>query len=264
MFIRRMLMAPAGDKAGGAAKTEEELAAEEAALEERIGKLVDARLNRAISGHLTRMTPKLAETIGAQVLAGIKASQGEVDDDAGDAGDAGAGKSKAGKGAAVSDEVSQRMKLLEKQLADEKKKREASEAKQLEAEGRRARAEEDDAVKSALMAAGVKDEARIRAALHTHRGEGRIKRDEAGSILFVKRGDAGDEEIPLAKGIAEWAKTDEGKVFMPATGAAGSGSSGAKNGANGANGAASGKFGEGGFAGALMSAIATGKVPGQP
>jgi hypothetical protein len=264
MFIR-MLMAPPNDgKGGGGAKTPEEIEAEEAALEERIGKAIDTRLNKAISGHLTRMTPRLAETIGAQVLAGIKASQGAGDEGDGDETGAGAssGGQGKGKGAQVSDEVSQRMKTLEKQLADERKKRELSEAKQLETEAKRSRGEEDDALKSALMAAGVKDEVRIRSALHTHRGENRIKRDDAGNILFVKRSDAGDEEMPLAKGIAEWAKTDEGKTFLPATGAGGSGAGQQKAGNSGqANG---GKMTNDQFAGNLLAAIVNGKVPGQP
>jgi len=218
-------------KAEDDAKREEEAAATEAALEERIGKAIDQRLNKAISGHLTRMTPKLAETIGAQVLAGMKATKDDDPDGAG--GDGDGTPPKGGKGADKDNPLAAQLTSLQKQLETEKKKREASEAKQAEAEARRARAEEDDAVKSALMVAGVKDEARIRAALHTHRGEGRIKRDEAGTLLFVKRGDAGEEEVPLAKGIAEWAKTDEGKVFLPPTGAAGSGGRGGQNGQTG-------------------------------
>jgi hypothetical protein len=259
MFIRRMLMAPPNDgKGGGGAKTPEEIEAAEAALEERIGKAIDTRLNKAISGHLTRMTPKLAETIGAQVLAGIKAGQGAGDDDTADPPDPTAAKPPKGQ----STESDQRLKSLEKQLADERKKRELSEAKQLETEAKRSRGEEDDALKSALMASGVKDEARIRAALHMHRGEGRIKRGEDGAILFVKRTDAGDEELPLAKGVAEWAKTDEGKVFLPPTGAGGSGAGQQKAGNSGqANG---GKMTNDQFAGNLLAAIVNGKVPGQP
>lgn len=217
-------------KAEDDAKREEEAATAEAALEERIGKAIDARLNKAISGHLTRMTPKLAETIGAQVLAGIKSAQGGDDDDADVAGGAGAGK---GKVVDKDTPLAQQLAAMQKRLEAETKKREDSERKQVESESRRARAEEDDAVKSALMSAGVKDEARIRAALHTHRGEGRIKRDEAGTILFIKRTDSGDEEVPLSKGIAEWAKTDEGKVFLPPSGAAGSGGNSPKNNTNG-------------------------------
>lgn len=250
MNLRRMmLMAPPNDGKGGAgSKTPEEIEAEEVALEERIGKAVDARLNRAISGHLTRMQPKLAADIGAQVLAGLKAQQEEGG--GGDPGDEAGKPPKLAKGQSA--EADQRFKALEKQLADEKKRRETSEAKQAEAEQRRARAEEDDAVKSALMAAGVKDEARIRAALHTHRGEGRIKRDDAGTILFVKRSDAGEEEVTLAKGIAEWSKTDEGKVFLPPTGASGSGGGPPKNG--GANGAP-GKLSTSDFQSAIFNAV---------
>lgn len=235
-------------KAEDDARREEEAAAAEAALEERIGKAVDARLNRAISGHLTRMQPKLAADIGAQVLAGLKAQQGENDDETADPPESNKGKPPKGQNA----EADQRLKSLEKQLADERKKREASEAKQLDTEAKRARGEEDDAVKSALMAAGVKDEARIRAALHTHRGEGRVKRGEDGTILFMKRTDAGDEEMPLAKGIADWAKTDEGKVFLPPTGASGSGGNPPKNG--GANGAP-GKLSTNDFQSAIFNAV---------
>lgn len=248
-------------KAEDDAKREEDAAAAEAALEERIGRIVDTRMNRAITTHFKRETPKLAETIGAQVLAGLKAAQGGGDDDDDEVADP-AEPGKAGKKPpkGQSDEVTQRMKALEGQLAVEKKKREASEAKQVEAETRRARAEEDDAVKSALMAAGVKDEARIRAALHTHRGEGRIKRDEAGAIMFVKRSDDGDEEMPLTKGVAEWAKTDEGKVFLPPTGASGSGGTQPRNGTVAP---AKGKYTGQQYENDLMAAIATGKMPGQ-
>lgn len=236
MPFRRIfaLLGPNNDRRGAAGKGGNNEPADDddddEALGERISKLVseqlDAKLNKAITGHFKREMPKFAEQIGAQVIAAMKPSAGDDDtnDDAGaggaGAGD-GAGKGAKGKGGGQSDEVTAHIKRLEKQVADEKAARLKSENATKEAEQRRLATEENDLITKALMGAGVKDETHIEAALLLHRGRGRVKRNEEGEVVYVPGKDV--DPLPLAKGISDWAKSDEGKKFMPPSGAGGSG-----------------------------------------
>lgn len=243
-------------------KTKEELEAEKAeqeaeraaAEEERLGKMIDARLNKAISTHLKREMPKLAETIGASVLASMQKAREEETEASGEGGAAaasgeGAGKGKAGGGeATLPPEVEKRIRALEKVTKDAERRAQEAEARAKEMEDRRRLDEENDLSTKALLGIGIKDEVQLESALLFHRGKGRIKRDDDGKPVFVRKGRDGDEEtVPLEQGLKEWAKTEEAKRFLPATNAAGSGSQGARNGAA-AGGKGGGKtYGDGDF-----------------
>jgi hypothetical protein len=224
-------------------ETDEERATREAEedvkLEERVGKIVDVRVNKAISSHLKRELPKLGETISALVLSKLKPAGDEDGDQDGEGGETGGEQQAQGgqrspdgkfKGK-VDPELDRRMRALEKETAAAKKRAEEAEKKQAEMEARRRTDEENDLSQKALLALGIKDDVQLEAALMFHRGKGRIARDEDGKPVFVRRDKDGDEErVPLDQGLREWGKSDEAKRFLPATGAGGSGNAGGGNG----------------------------------
>lgn len=119
--------------------------------------------------------------------------------------------------------LKQSLESLQNQLRAKDDENKAIQAKQK-------RAEERTALASALSKLGV-PEARAAGAmalLHTERGA--VTRDDDGNIVMkVKRtfqGQTSEEMVPLDEGIAEWAKTEEGKTYLPPANARGSGERG--------------------------------------
>lgn len=86
--------------------------------------------------------------------------------------------------------------------------------------------EERAALTETLRAAGVPDN-RIRGAIaELYLDQKRVVRDDKGGIAFTMERDWGTENVPLAKGVAEWLATDEGKAYLPPVDARGSGGTG--------------------------------------
>jgi hypothetical protein len=111
---------------------------------------------------------------------------------------------------------------LQKQVADETTKREAAEQKSREERVL-------NSARSALTKAGVPPE-RVKAAIAVlHNAEGRLRLAEDGKpgLHFQRTGY--DEVVEIEKGLDEWLKTDDGKVFLPPRGVEGTGD-GASNG----------------------------------
>ena len=124
-------------------------------------------------------------------------------------------------------EYEARLKDMEKALSDERK-RTAEERSQRQADLEKTkRGEERSALSDALRKLGV-PESRLRAAVAMHAEDGRVIRDEGGAIKWRQPRDGYEDKLDLDKGLAEWAKTDEGKDFLPARGAGGSGGSGTR------------------------------------
>jgi hypothetical protein len=92
------------------------------------------------------------------------------------------------------------------------------------------RAEERGSLAEALRSAGVPDNRLRGAVAELYLDQQRIKRDAEGRIVFTMQRDWGVEELPVEKGIAEWVKSDEGKIYMPPVSANGSGNQGGKPG----------------------------------
>lgn len=84
------------------------------------------------------------------------------------------------------------------------------------------RAEEKSAIESALRTAGV-PELQLRSATALILSDGVVQRDDNNSVIY--QFDRGEYKEPLSvsDGITEFLGTDEGKTFLPATGATGTG-----------------------------------------
>lgn len=111
-----------------------------------------------------------------------------------------------------------RLRAMQKQLDDEKAAR-ATEASE------RARTEERSALMSGLATLGITGARASAAAALLHTEMKTVRRDKGGRIVFAVPRDGYDDELDLTKGLAEWAKTDAGKEFLPARDAGGSGES---------------------------------------
>lgn len=109
-----------------------------------------------------------------------------------------------------------RIRAMEKRLAEEQELRTKTETE-------RARTEERSALMNGLAAIGVTGPRASAAAALLHGELGTVRRAKDGRIVFVVPRDGYTDELDLAKGLAEWAKSPEGKEFLPARDAGGSG-----------------------------------------
>jgi hypothetical protein len=120
---------------------------------------------------------------------------------------------------------------LAKMRSEQDKMRKALEAQREEAETEKRKAREQaerSALAEALRSGGV-DENRMRAAVaYLYLDERRIRRDEDDNIVMSFQREWGEELVPVDKGIAEYLRSDQGKVFLPPVEAAGSGNKGGR------------------------------------
>jgi hypothetical protein len=121
------------------------------------------------------------------------------------------------------------------ELADLKARLDASERKAKKDQEDRAandlktkRVEERAAVQTALNAAGIIP-ALVRPTLAGLFDSGAITRNKEGAIVYVRRGEYGDEQLALEDGIKAYLETDEGKAALPPKNAAGTGERGTGN-----------------------------------
>lgn len=119
-------------------------------------------------------------------------------------------------GEQVEDQTVAKLRALEKKLA-ERDEALAKEATQ------RARSEERSALTNALNANGISGPRASAVAAWLHGEGGRVRRSKEGGVVFVVKRDGYDEELDVARGVADWLATDEGKEFVPARQVGGAG-----------------------------------------
>lgn len=126
-------------------------------------------------------------------------------------------------------------KVMHKALRDMEARHKAEiaerDAKQKAAEAKQQAAEERQAVESVLRDSGVTN---IKGAVAVLKADGRVARDADGNLHFVAQREGYTDEVELSKGLKEWLGSDEGKLYMPPTGAQGSGATGTKRRTGGA------------------------------
>lgn len=124
------------------------------------------------------------------------------------------------------DPTAAKLKALEKKLAerDEAIAREAAQ---------RSRTEERSTLMNALNAHGITGARANACAAWLHGEAGRVRRSKDGAVVFAIKRDGYDDELDVAKGVAEWLATDEGKEFAPARQVGGSGADPKGRGASG-------------------------------
>jgi|FLYL01.1.fsa_nt_gi hypothetical protein len=131
-----------------------------------------------------------------------------------------------GGGGEIPEEIKNRMAAMERQSKELQQQLEAERKARQEEREKALRHEERSTLMKALQEAGV-DPKMIDfavATLYTERGL--VKRTEDGQIVWKAQRDGYVDDLPVTKGVAEWLKTDEGKRFLPASGAGGSGATG--------------------------------------
>lgn len=224
-----------------AAAEEEKKKADEAdkALDARISKTV----NGAITAHLKRQPEGITADALTKILDDREAKREELAEEKRKAAAAGG----SGKGGA---DNAPEMTALRKQIEALTKKAEAAEQKSTETEKKQQLIEDNSTISKTLEAAGVTVAGRARAALNHLRSEGLVKRTDDGLVGIDKNGD----EQELAETIAEFLKTEDGKIFLPPSGASGGGSD--KNRGGGGKAPKDSK----GRAGAALRSIRSGSV----
>lgn len=191
------------DGSGGGGESEDSQFVTKADLESMVAKVA----NQAVSSQLSRSLPKALEaalpslegklTEAIQKAITPKAADGEAQ-----------AKSK------PNDAMSAEMAALKKQLEDQQKKFEQSEARRVAAENK----SRDDSAKAELkqmLAAGgkgVRPELLDVATDLLFDARKAVQFSEEGSALFASP----DGPFPLKEGVASWLKSDEAKPFLPA------------------------------------------------
>lgn len=87
-------------------------------------------------------------------------------------------------------------------------------------------------VREALTQAGA-DPKRVAIALSHLKAQGRVKLDKDGRPSFAFTRDWGEDLVDATKGASEWLSTEEGKFFVPPSGAQGTGDGAGKPGGDG-------------------------------
>lgn len=188
------------------AKREAQEAAD-AALEERIVRIV----NSALTSHAKReakATEKALADMVAKALETAKPAEKPADETA---------EKPEKPSAKVTPEqrlANERLERLERQLAEEKAARE-----QVETRARQERARGD--MRSALEAKGIRG-AKAAALISHFEASGALKFDENGTPRLsvarvrVKGGEPEAQDWDIARGVEDWAKTEDARDFLPA------------------------------------------------
>lgn len=168
------------------------------------------QFNRAFSERMNRVVSSFEKTIEERLAPLLKRDE----------------KPEAKQGEQGEDPTAAKLKALEKKLAerDEAIAREAAQ---------RSRTEERSTLMNALNAQGITGARANAVAAWLHGEGGRVRRSKDGAVVFAIKRDGYDDELDVAKGVAEWLATDEGKEFAPARQVGGAGTDPKQRGANG-------------------------------
>lgn len=210
--------APAGDGKGktptGGASGGDDEGDDEEDLDARIARVLDTKLNAAITGHTKRLKSDLEKSLG-DVVAKALSEKKPADDKPADQG----GNAPAGAAAKADPEV---LKMRE-QLEKLSKSHAESEARAKSAEQKAARDATHAKLKEQLDGMGIKG-VKARAVIADLEQSGALKlNEETGAYeLTIKRTrtkGAKAEELAfddLGAGLKDWASTDDAKEFLPA------------------------------------------------
>lgn len=174
---------------------------------EEIGKIVNA----SVTAQLARKLPE-AITQGMQpVLDKLdkigggkpgKGGQAEGDDEGGDDDEVPTTKGKGkGKGAKEVDPDVATMKARLKAIEDERTKEREEHV-----------ISKRDGELKELLTGGKVDPMRLKGALAVVAGN--LKRQKDGTFTYTAKRDGYEDDLPLAEGVAEWLKSDEGKAYV--------------------------------------------------
>jgi hypothetical protein len=186
--------------------------------EERVAQIASQVMNNVFKAR----GQKIKDDIAADLQKGFGEMKKLFDDFAASNTSSSKGGKKAGKDAAGDpDEGSPEFQGMKRQMAEMRAQIEERDRKLQAAEDAQKRASLRSKLGEELGKVGIVDPARVKAAsalLITE--EGRVRLDEDGNAVFAE---SADSVLDLATGIKAWAKSEDAKIFIPATGARGSG-----------------------------------------
>lgn len=228
----RMLMKIEDDK-GGSGNGKKPDPPDDDELEERVGKHVAKAVNGAVRDYMKRGAFK--EELAASVKETVAPMFDELKTIVG--GGAGGDKGKgaggddeknrgAGGGGALPPDVQKRLDDQErtiKRLSDESTR---ANAERDAAKKRNDEAEERGILATALKKAGVSEDRIDGAAALLYHERKRVIRDKDGKVRFALPKEGYVDEVDVEMGVAEWAKTSEGKGYLPPTQVQGGGARG--------------------------------------
>jgi len=203
---------------------------------EDVEKLIDTKVNAAMSNHLTRFKASFGKDLNEQFgkLLGPLSEQlkglGET---------VAASREKEhpeGKKDEMPDSVRHELAKRDAKIRELEEARIKAEREKDEERSARMKDEERSELTKHLSAKGIEG-AKMRAAMALiYIADQRVARDDEGKIVFKIKKPGYEEHLTLEEGVEEWLKTDEGKEFLPARPAGGAGAGPAKPQLNGKGG----------------------------
>lgn len=193
---------------------------------EDVEKLVDARVNGALTTHFNRFKGVMAKDVEGQVSKGLNPVLEKLT-----AMEAAFKERPAAPPAGdqpLSAAVDAATRKADARIKELEAKADAAEKARAESEMTRLQQEERSALASALGAAGVEGVKQNVLIAYLHKEKAAVRRNDKGEVCLRLTRPYGEDDVPLAEAIPEWLKTAEGKEFAPPRPTGGSGASGGK------------------------------------
>lgn len=231
--VLSLLMAPEGGQGSGGTGSDPPngstgAGATGGVTEEQVNEIVSKAIGKRLGESEKKQTKALADAL-KPLTDGIAALTTRLEEGRGGGGDDDAGKGKSGKAGGATDDITQHpaFRTLQKDLENERKAREKRDD-ELKAQKARTRASDlQKAVENELLSQGV-DPKRVNKAAKLMILEGTVgyESEESDEVVFHEK----DGPIELNAGVEAWAKSEEGKHWLPPSGAGGSGDVGSGGG----------------------------------
>lgn len=194
---------------------------------EDVEKLVDARVNGALTTHFNRFKGVMAKDVEGQVSKGLSPLMEKLS----------AMETSLKERAAtpppppdnsLSAAVDAATRKAEARIKELEAKAESAERARAESEQTRLQQEERTALATALGANGVEGVKQNVLIAYLHKEKGMVRRNDKGEVCLRLTRPYGEDDIPLAEAVPEWLKTAEGKEFVPPRPAGGTGATAGK------------------------------------
>ena len=186
--------------------------------EEAITRMIATNVNAAF----TARSKKLKEELTTEFKTGFDGITKQLEALAANSASKDGGKGKKGKDGAPEDPDTSDPQLngLKRQMADMKTQLEARDKELAGEKAKQKLAALRQSAREELGKLGIVEPSRVKAALATLEADGRLGVDDDGQHTYIENKDSA---VDLPTGIRAWGKTEDAKIFIPASGARGSG-----------------------------------------
>jgi hypothetical protein len=182
---------------------------------EVVEKLVNEKLNAALSSHMTRFKGSLSKELEATIAKAVGPLSERFEQLQSSPSTQPANENK------PAAEAERLQKKHDAEMAALRAQVESRNAELDKERKQRLENEERSTLSQALAAAGVTNTRGAIALLYTE--DKRLARNDKGEVVFKVQKAGFEDFVPVDEGLADWFKTDEGKSYLPPRGAAGSG-----------------------------------------